>query len=489
MATAPTTDVLTLVTDGLWLTLPITGLCRDAAMRCGDSIWLFTVLAASGCAASGPTLFSTHTFDGPARHYAQAPAVSRDQMPTALRGDLPVAKSAELIQAESGGLIQTVAATAPVPPAPVAEGDAAPTPAAAGGMSLAGPNVPPVPGQPIYSPGPTPHEIACRAAAHSTSVALLKSERALIRETRNTSTQPALLFDRVLGYRTAARANEAAGAALTVYHELAAGTAALAATDRSLAEINAALKDREAAGGQGLVAAGYDLDARRDNLQRRREELAAGLAAGQARLEAMVGGPVPLPLVDSPPLVPQPPSVQQAVAEGLGARADLNLLRTVIRQLERRTLPIAVGVLQQFDPAVGVAPPDFLPCNWIAADARAATRRRQLCTALSRQEELIAGNVEAAVLILQGIWEQHARAEEAVAHREAEVSRLESRRDVDLEVSGADITAARLERLGAEAERDRLAHEYQKSEANLRTLQGLLAVECGYMSPPACLAR
>ncbi len=438
-----------------------------------------------GCASRnhGP-LFVTHRFDGPGPGYRlPLPMFPWTPSPPDFYGPTsatePKTPPAVMPSGPAAEAVQTVSAEASVvPPAPTPEG-AAPAPLPT--------DEPPTPDAPLAEPTVVPdaasYDIQCAAAAESAAVALLRAERRMLRSEQNLAKPAVALFDRVIGYRIALRANEASATALQLYYELGTAAAGIAAVDRSLAELNAAKADQAQARAEGFDAGGFDLDARQATLLARREELESLLTAGQSQLRAKVGGRCGLPLPSVEPLLPSAPQPDEAVALGLQLRPDLNLIRDVAAHLDQSSLPIAVGVLQTIDPALGLTLPGGCPLPFCKT-GDVEGRRRQLCIALARQSETAAGDIRAAAEKLRGIGDRYGETAETARLRRSELDRLENRRASGGDVSAAAVTTARLAAIDADSTRDQWACEYRKTWATLRAAQGMLAVECGYVRPP-----
>jgi hypothetical protein len=223
----------------------------------------------------------------------------------------------------------------------------------------------------------------------------------------------------------------------------------------------------------------------------RRAELAASMRSGQRQLADLLG----LPAEDDCPLSPAadlsitaaPLDVEAAVAQGLAARPDLAGLRLLRDCLTPDTLPAARSGMQRINGLLGadLKRCAMLACLRHAAEAEESTRRSQLDSLLSDRTRAADEEIRRAAAEVRTRLRLAALAKEKWDLWQAEAADLREKRRVE-KATPFDVSAARLNALGAESDAIRAAAAWKIALVKLRQAQGLLASECGFPLPSAC---
>src|SRR5262249_27154738 len=154
--------------------------------------------------------------------------------------------------------------------------------------------------------------------------------------------------------------NRSAGYALDLYYRLAESEAKADLLDKAVADLADAVRH-----GRDLMQQGFKLPIDLTTLQRQeidaradRISLAAGIAELNSRLKGLIGQQ-DLPAEEH--LWPAgkfevtfaPLDLEAAVQAGLRQRAELNLIRTVLRDLDAKTLPVIRDFLKGLNSLLG----------------------------------------------------------------------------------------------------------------------------------------
>src|SRR5690606_32419311 len=181
-------------------------------------------------------------------------------------------------------------------------------------------------------------------------------------------------------------------------------------------------------------------------------------------------------------LNPQVPPVQEALATGLTMRAELNIVRVLRAELDTENLPIARGVLQQADPALGIEPgkrSHLCKLLGLHDEDELAIRDGQLLRLLREREEQIAAEIRAHLTALEIRGQQVLLATRQVEYAKHTLDDL-----IELRRAGRgmplDISQAELRVFQEEHEQINRFLAWKRAQVELAAALGVLAAECGY---------
>jgi hypothetical protein len=331
----------------------------------------------------------------------------------------------------------------------------------------------------------------CMAAQNAVPVRLIAQELQLLAITAQGtwcgdphafSVQQQLLL-----YRGEVRSNESAAAALDLFFRLSEAGQVSALIELALPQFDQARDDMRTLRRQGIAGTLDDteLDRHRIQLDEQRRLLDEGVIQANAQLRYLLGmdpvnGPPIHPLVDGAS-VAVPIDVQGAVTIGLARRPNLNLLRMLIHELDPKTLPLAMGVLQQAEASVGLPTAGAHPLAFLKAkcdDTTVEIRRSQLITLLQDREQAAASEIRRAVETVETDVRQMRLAEQTIGSWQDRLKNLDDRTREGL-ATPLDISTAKLRLLEARTTLVRHATGARIAEIRLREAQGILAAGCG----------
>lgn len=361
-----------------------------------------------------------------------------------------------------------------------------------------------LPDQPAMLPPPCPEadgvayraltdrECQCLAAANASVPALLQMENWLSASTDSrclcTQGEAGSLQRRLRRLREFQLRNEAAKEALLRYYDLAEAEAARYAACRSLEVIDRTVADVEQLADQGVLLNGtvQELRRRRLELQQQLADLVVTVDGLNRTIYYKLGLGDRQPYAIWPDLNlelnPQVPPVQEALATGLTMRAELNIVRVLRAELDTENLPIARGVLQQADPALGIEPgkrSHLCKLLGLHDEDELAIRDGQLLRLLREREEQIAAEIRAHLTALEIRGQQVLLATRQVEYAKHTLDDL-----IELRRAGRgmplDISQAKLRVFQEEHEQINRFLAWKRAQVELAAALGVLAAECGY---------
>jgi hypothetical protein len=193
------------------------------------------------------------------------------------------------------------------------------------------------------------------------------------------------------------------------------------------------------------------------------------------------------PQIDwAPDLSPVDPAA--AVELGLANRHDFRAVQLVHCQLDKTTLRVARGVLAVVDGSLGSVEPTegwihrlrCIRCN----DSEVPIRCKQLAILCEDTRRAATAEIKNAAFEIALQQNRVVLARENVAQRRQRLAELLASRDVD-EVPVFEISKARGDLYEAEGSLIEQISSLHLARVNLRSAQGMLAVECGF-APKLC---
>jgi hypothetical protein len=347
----------------------------------------------------------------------------------------------------------------------------------------------------------------CLAVIHSSVGNLLARERAGLANGHRCGEKSSLsfLFPRqcdqsvtelktaILAYSEQESRNRSAGDALDLYYRLAESEAKSDLLDHAAADLaDAVQRSRD------FLQQGFKLPVELTTLQRQeidaradRIKLAAAIVELNGRLKGMIGQQ------DLPPeehlwpagefdVVFNPLDVDAAVQIALRRRAELNLLRTLILDLDAKTLPVIRDFLTGLNALLGEQAKHSTPPgrmydvtkNLLTGQAsERSVRKGQLQQLLTDRERAVAAEVR------QAAAESHAKAQLLVLGRERVATANTRQRDAEEKAQSGggsflEVLNAKLEAYKARAQLVEDLMGWHAARARLRQAQGLLVLEC-----------
>lgn len=184
----------------------------------------------------------------------------------------------------------------------------------------------------------------------------------------------------------------------------------------------------------------------------------------------------------------EPVDVDAAVAVGLATRQDLRMIRLVMCNLDKDTLPVVQAFLGAVDGALGTATVQDgcihrLRCI-ACSDHEVPVRCRQLRILLDDAERAATTAIRLAAFETQAHYERIIIAKQTVDSWRERVERLKAKRAVE-DTSVFEITTALNELSQAEIDLVHHITQLRLARLALRQAQGLLPGECGY-APVIC---
>jgi hypothetical protein len=210
------------------------------------------------------------------------------------------------------------------------------------------------------------------------------------------------------------------------------------------------------------------------------ESLRIGLNAALAERLGLPSADPPLWPVVKLQVDPRDVAGEAAVDLALTYRPDLNLLRLLV-QVDGRSLAQAEGLLQAIHPLLSTGPAPT-PLQTLLAELRKAPtlweeRGRSLVEAvLQARQRQVTAEVRAAIAARQGQRTVAAARQSQVEFWRQQLAELEKRQAAGQAVT-AELLAARLERLQAEAALLQAVADWHRADVQLRQALGLLVRE------------
>ncbi|MEM8947033.1 MAG: TolC family protein [Planctomycetota bacterium] len=359
---------------------------------------------------------------------------------------------------------------------------------------------------PLPSPEETYHALdaltcQCRAATNLTAANLVELERYWAKVVISCDTKAVrenLCLDRdLLALRATGLRNEAAGASLKAFYQLAGIEVqkhylqmGIDESRRSLGRIDQldekGIELPEKVDRGAILSQIAELEDKKLQLDFLRIQL-------NGQLQKMTGCPLDewsffWPQVDWQPDL-SPVDVECELAEGLSTRSDIRGLGLVICQLEKNTLPVARGVLKFAETTVGTVEPQDGAIHWVRCrtcnDTELPLRCRQLALFYTDTEQGATAEIKGAAYQI-GLQQQRVVAAQALVDRlEARKRELEETRDIN-DVTVFEISNARAQIFEAESKLIEQVVQLKIADAALREAQGMLAVECGFCPQLCC---
>lgn len=340
----------------------------------------------------------------------------------------------------------------------------------------------------------------CRAATNFTAANLVELERYWAKmviscDTKNVRENFCLDRD-LLALRATGLRNDAAGAALRAFYQLAGVEVQKNYLQLGIDESQQTLDRIE-----NLESKGIELPEKIDRsailsqiaeLEDKKLELDFLRIQLNGQLQKLTGCPLDeytffWPHLDwQPDLLPV--DVECELAQGLTTRSDLRGLSLVLCQLEKNTLPVARGVLKFAESTVGTVEPQRGAIHWARCrhcnDTELPVRCRQLSLFYSDTEQTATAEIKGAAYQI-GLQQQRVVAAQSLVERlKIELRELEEMRDVD-DISIFEISNARARIYTAQSKLLEQVVNLKVARVELRESQGMLAVECGY-TPTLC---
>jgi len=358
------------------------------------------------------------------------------------------------------------------------------------------------------APLPTPDEIyqlldaqtcQCDAATSANQANLVELERYWARivigcDTQTVRDNLSLERDLLALHATGIR-NKAAGSALEVFYQLAGLEVRKHYLEQVLQETVRSLQRADSLSKEGLP------------LEVDRAEIAGSLSQLRDRqlqmdyLRVQLNGQLQV-MLDCPgreqdfywPQVDwqvelSPLDVETELALGLAQRSDLRGLQLMICQLEKKTLPVARGVVAIADGTLGSVEPTAGLIHKIrcfrCSEGEVPIRCRQLALMHADSEQLATAEIKGAVYEITLQQQRIVLAREAVGQRRWRLHELTVKRDVN-DVAIFELSKARGRLFEAESELIQQVVQLKIARVRLRKAQGQLAKECGF-NPTLCL--
>jgi hypothetical protein len=299
--------------------------------------------------------------------------------------------------------------------------------------------------------------------------------------------------------------NQAAGAALEWYYQLAGAEAKADLLNASLEYNRNTLRRIEE-----MQKLGIPLPAPLEEYQRQMAEMQLQQGQNQLTIEqlnsklrlALGHGPksawriwpdpgMPLNLPSETPL-PLVPDVEAEVQLGLHQRPQLLLLRSAVANLDRDTLGSARILLQTINPLLAMSPPGP-SCKLLVVlgkilhiqpgqEEELQRIRAQLCDYLCERERTVEAEVRAAVYEIGARRETILRARQAADSWQARIRDLEKQQAEGLK-GALSLASAYLEWYKARGEVVKEFTSWKIAFVKLKQAQGVLSAECG---PSVC---
>lgn len=297
----------------------------------------------------------------------------------------------------------------------------------------------------------------------------------------------------ILYYSELEARNRSAAYALDLYYRLAESEAKADLLDQAAADLAEAVRHS-----RDLLQQGFKLPIELTTLQRQeidaradRIKLSAGIVELNGRLKGLIGQQ-DLPADEhlwpagESDMTFSPLDLEAAVHVGLRQRAELNLLRALLHDLDAKTLPVIRDFLKGLNALLGEQAKHATPVGraydvakgllTAQADER-SVRKAQLQQLLADRERAVAAEVH------QAAAEMHAKGQLLVLGRERVVTANTRQRDADEKAKSGggsflEVLSAKLDAYKARAQLVEDLMGWHAARARLKQAQGLLVMEC-----------
>jgi len=357
---------------------------------------------------------------------------------------------------------------------------------------------PPVPEVPIeYLVLPTAH-CQCTAANNDAVANMLQMEYQLIdwstRGQHGAALRNLLMQRDLVGAQSVVKRNSAAALAMKTFYGLAGVEAQAPLLAEAVEEIITAERRAKQLHDEGLAE---DINVSALVSQRLElEEKANQLRLTRKQLNMLLQKLLDCPLNQQTYFWPETTLVAEPsdididfeVSRGLELRAELRAVRATHYSLDTKTLPVARGVLQTADAALGSATETRglrLIRRFADAEQEVAVRDRQLATLTHDTEQTVGAEIRRAVDELETTRRYLTLASAKLVSRDNRLKRLEVQRRKGT-ATAIDVNIANVQRIEAKSEVLNHVVALRVAEISLKQAQGLLAQECGYEAIFCC---
>ena len=345
----------------------------------------------------------------------------------------------------------------------------------------------------------TEKECQCLAAANAPVAALLQMENGLSARADDryccTQGEPGSLQRRLRRWRELQVRNEAARDALLKFYDLIEAESGRQSVCQSLSVIETTIADLDALANDDVLLDGtaQELSRRKLDLKQKQADLVLTIDGLNRALYYSLGYGDRQPQAIWPAynlaLDPVPVDVEASVGLAISQRSELQVLRITRSENSPENLPIVRGVIQQFDPSLGVPPgKQSRLCKLLKLnqDDELATRDGQLARMILEHQEQISSQVQGYATMADVRAQQVLLAQQQVEQADLTYRNLEELRRIG-RGTPLDPRQALLQLL--ELKQNLLSRylDWKRARVQLAAAQGLLAMECGYgYHAPGC---
>lgn len=326
-------------------------------------------------------------------------------------------------------------------------------------------------------------EAQCLAAHNSQGAALLEQEGQLGSKCPTSKADMQRALNSFTGLEIM---NKDAGDALGLYFRLAKNEAQRDILDRSLKEVNEAVKEADKMRDKGLKVPPdiEDFRKKQNLLQADRGLVDAGIEKLNRLLAHMINlDGVPehqriLPTTELE-LSPVPVDLHEAISLGLANRPELKLLRYAREESRRGNISVIRDLLKTSMTLLGKSPSGPLGKLKTCIGAREiSTRRDQLDEAIEQKEREVSKDIREAAGEMRGHAYLAAVIRQRVVEAHVKLEEQEGKFKNGL-VSPFEVISARMTTLKAEADLVQEVAAWNIARTKLKKAQGLLTLECG----------
>ncbi|MBM4068791.1 MAG: TolC family protein [Planctomycetes bacterium] len=326
-------------------------------------------------------------------------------------------------------------------------------------------------------------EAQCLAANNSQGAALLQQEGQLGSKCPTSKRDMQRALNNFSGLELM---NKDAGTALDLYFRLAKNEAQRDILDRSLREVNEAVKEADKMEAQGLkIPPEIEEFRKRQNLLKADRGLVDAAIEKLNRLLAnmigMHGVPEHQRLLPTAELElsPVPVDLHEAISLGLGNRPELRLLRYAREESSRGNISVIRDLLKSSSSLLGKSPSGPLGKLKTCIAAREInTRRDQLDEAIVQKEREVSSEIREAAGEMRGHAYLAAVIRQRVVDAHGKLNEQEKKLKNGL-VSPFEVYNARMAAWKAEADLVQEVAAWNMARTKLKKAQGLLTLECG----------
>jgi hypothetical protein len=293
---------------------------------------------------------------------------------------------------------------------------------------------------------------------------------------------------RLLALRATDRANEAAATALQLFYQLAEAGRQEEYLHESLLVVEEMqtnlrkLRDRHLE--VNLEPA--ELERQRLGIRESQIALRSSVVQAEAQLSTLLGQSVLLEEIDSDAdlsgAIPSQLSADHTIPVSWQARAELQIVSLLLGNLESGTLPMARGVLQQHDAALGTVTKNagvlaLLPIPFNGAELH--VRRNQLACLLQSRKQQIAAEIRTLIESMNEDVLTWNNANDVVAARREQLENLIKRRDIDETITAFDVSQARMHLIKAGSDVAQHYYRWKRAQVDVWKAVGTSASGCG----------